>query len=159
MFEMSVGAGELIVRTAAVYFFLFVAFRFISRKHVGELSPFDFLVLLIISETVQNAMVGDDKSLLGGLISAGTLVVLMQSLGYLGWRSKRAERWLDGAPTVLVRHGRRCADAMASAQVTVSELTEALRRDGCSNICDVRAAVLENDGRISVLKRSKPQAA
>ena len=73
MFDMSMGAGEHIFRATVVYLFLFILLRYVGKKHVGELAPFDLIVLLIISETVQNAMVGDDKSLTGGLISAGTV--------------------------------------------------------------------------------------
>jgi uncharacterized membrane protein YcaP (DUF421 family) len=73
MFNMSMGVGEHIVRGAAVYVFLFLLLRFVGKKHVGELAPFDLLVLLILSETVQNSLVGDDTSLIGGLISATTL--------------------------------------------------------------------------------------
>ena len=67
MFDMSIGFTEHMVRAAVVYLFLFVLLRFVGKKHVGELAPFDLVVLLILSETVQNAMVGDDKSLIGGL--------------------------------------------------------------------------------------------
>jgi len=74
MFDLSLSIGELIVRAAAVYFVLFVLLRFIGKKHVGELSPFDLVVLLIISETVDGSLIGNDGSLIGGLISAATLV-------------------------------------------------------------------------------------
>ena len=153
MFDLSVGVGELIFRAAAVYVFLFVAIRWIGKKHVGEMAPFDLIVLLILSETVQNAIVGEDKSLLGGLICAATLIALAQGMNLLSWRSKKMARLLEGTPKVLVRHGKRKADVMDDEFVTVSELAEAMRRQGCSNIADVRAAILENDGKITVLKR------
>lgn len=154
MLNMSMGVGEHIVRAAIVYIFLFVLLRFIGKKHVGELSPFDLIVLLILSETVQNAMIGQDTSLIGGLISAATLLVLAQVMSFLTWRSKRAERIIDGAPKVLVRHGHRRGDTMKQEQISIAELMEAMRREGLSNIADVRAAVLENDGTISILKRN-----
>jgi uncharacterized membrane protein YcaP (DUF421 family) len=110
------------------------------------------LVLLILSETVQNAMIGDDKSLIGGLISAGTLIALVQVMGYLSWRSKKMQRLLEGKPKVLVRHGRRHKEMMRE-RVSISELTEALRRQGCTDITNVRVAILENDGNITVVKR------
>ena len=80
MFDMSLGIHEIILRTAVVYIVLFVLIRFIGKKHVGELAPFDLVVLLILSETVQNAMVGDDKSLAAGLIAAATLIFLAQGM-------------------------------------------------------------------------------
>jgi len=153
MFEMSVSASELIIRAVVIYFALFVLMRFIGKKHVGELAPFDLIVLLILSETVSNALSGEDKSLTGGLISAATLIALVQVMSFVSWRSKKAERILEGAPKILVRHGRRRSRVMAQEQVTISELLEALRRNGCTNINDVRAAVLENDGKISIIMR------
>jgi uncharacterized membrane protein YcaP (DUF421 family) len=153
MFEMSVSSSELIIRAVVIYIGLFVLMRFVGKKHVGELAPFDFVVLLILSETVSNALSGDDKSVIGGLISAATLIALVQAVGFVSWRSKKAERILEGVPKILVRHGTRRKEMMAQQQVTISELLEALRRNGCSNIADVRAAVLENDGKISIIMR------
>jgi len=147
------GVGEHIVRGVAVYVFLFVLLRFVGKKHVGELAPFDLLVLLILSETVQNSLVGDDTSLIGGLISATTLVVLAYGISFLTYHSKLAERIIEGKPRILVRHGRRLATEMAKQRISTSELTEALRQQGCGNICRVRAAILENDGRITVIKK------
>ena len=102
---------------------------------------------------MSNALSGEDKSLTGGLISAATLIALVQVMSFVSWRSKKAERILEGAPKILVRHGRRRSRVMAQEQVTISELLEALRRNGCTNINDVRAAVLENDGKISIIMR------
>ena len=153
MFDMSIGFTEHIVRAAVVYLFLFVLLRFVGKKHVGELAPFDLVVLLILSETVQNAMVGDDKSLIGGLVSAGTLILLAQIMSYLSWKSKRLERIIEGTPKILVSHGSPNWEMMTREQVTLSELKEAMRRQGCSNIGDLRLAMLENDGKISILKR------
>jgi uncharacterized membrane protein YcaP (DUF421 family) len=153
MFEMSVSASELIIRAVVIYFALFALLRFVGKKHVGELAPFDLIVLLILSETVSNALSGDDTSLIGGLISAATLIALVTAVSFVSWRSKKAERFLEGVPKILVRHGTRRDRVMAREQVTISELLEALRRNGCSNIADVRAAVLENDGKISLIMR------
>jgi uncharacterized membrane protein YcaP (DUF421 family) len=153
MFDMSVSAPELIIRAVVIYLALFILMRFIGKKHVGELAPFDFIVLLILSETVSNALSGEDNSLIGGLISATTLILLVQAVSYISWRSKKAERMLEGVPQILIRHGRHRKDVMAQQQVTLSELLEALRRNGCTNIADVRAAVLENDGKISIIMR------
>jgi uncharacterized membrane protein YcaP (DUF421 family) len=153
MTDMSMSVGEHVLRAAAVFVFLFIALRFIGKKHIGELAPFDLVVLLILSETVQNAMIGDDKSLFGGLVSAATLIAMAQGMNWLSWRSKKIARYLEGVPKVIVRHGRRCNEVMVAEMVSISELTEALRREGCSNIADVRIAMLENDGKISVIQR------
>jgi uncharacterized membrane protein YcaP (DUF421 family) len=159
MFDMSMGVGEHIFRAAIVYIFLFLLIRFFGKKHVGELSPFDLVVLLILSETVQNSMIGQDMSLVGGLVSATTLLVLAQAMSFLAWRSRRAERFIDGTPKILVRHGSRRRDTMKHEQISISELMEAMRREGLSNIADVRAAFLENDGTISIIKRKADSTA
>ena len=154
MWVPSVGVFELIFRGVVVYLMLFALLRFIGKKHVGELSPFDLVVLLIISETVDGSLIGDDKSLTGGLISAATLVVLVQFVGYLTWRFRSVERCVDGEPRMLVRQGRVCNEVMRSEQVTRAELMEALRREGCSSLRKVRFAFLETDGSITVGMRS-----
>jgi len=150
MFDLSLSAGELIVRAAAVYLVLFVLLRFIGKKHVGELSPFDLVVLLIISETVDGSLIGNDGSLIGGLISAATLVLIVQVVGYLARRSKTVERIVDGTPRILVRHGRVNKETLYKEQITRSELIEALRHEGHTCITKVRFAVLENDGTITI---------
>jgi uncharacterized membrane protein YcaP (DUF421 family) len=121
-----------------------------GKKHVGELTPFDLVVLLIISETVQGSMIGDDKSLLGGLISATTLLAIVYAVNYASWRSKKAARVLEGAPKVLVRNGHVLGEALAEEHVTRAEIVEALRREGCTSLSRVRYAVLETDGSITV---------
>ena len=153
MFDMSMSVGEHIVRGVLVYVFLFVLLRLVGKKHVGELAPFDLLVLLILSVTVQNSLVGDDTSLIGGLISAATLVILAYGISILTFSSKRLERAIEGTPKILIRHGHRRAAELQRQRITKAELLEALRNHGCANITDVRVAILENDGTITVIKR------
>ena len=154
MLNMSMGWGEHVARATIVYLFLFIALRFIGKKHVGELAPFDLLVLLILSETVQNAMIGTDSSLIGGLISAATLIALAQLMSFMSWKSKRLSRVVAGTPKILVRHSHCYRAELRKQQISISELTEAMRREGCANIADVRVAILENDGKISIIKRA-----
>jgi uncharacterized membrane protein YcaP (DUF421 family) len=150
MFSLSMGLGELILRAVIVYFFLFAILRFGGKKHVGEMAPFDLVVLLILSETVNGALIGEEKSLIGGLVSAATLLAIVQVVNYVSWRSKKVERLFEGTPKVLVRHGHVIEEVMAQEKVTHSELIEALRREGCTSLASVRFAVLENDGTITV---------
>ena len=144
---------ELIFRGVIVYLALFALLRFIGKKHVGELSPFDLVVLLIISETVDGSLIGDDHSLTGGLISAATLIAIVQIVGYITWRYRGAERLVDGVPKILVRHGRVNKNVMNDEQVTYAELIEAVRRKGHSSMLNVRAAILETDGSITLTMR------
>jgi uncharacterized membrane protein YcaP (DUF421 family) len=155
MFSPSISIGELMLRAIVVYAFILLLLRIVGKKHIGEMAPFDLVVLLILSESVQNALVADDKSLIGGLVVAATLFAANQLLGYATWRSKTLARLFEGTPRILVRNGRICSDVLASEQVTHSELLEALRREGCTSLVNVRYAVLENDGSITIGLRAR----
>ena len=154
MWTLSAGAGELIVRACVVYVLIFALLRIFGKKHVGQMSPFDLVVLLLLSESVQNALIADEKSLTGGIIVATTLVGLSGLIGHLVWRSKPLSRVLDGTPTILVRNGHVRNDALKREKVTRSELMEALRQQGCTSLLKVRYAILENDGNITIGLRS-----
>jgi uncharacterized membrane protein YcaP (DUF421 family) len=153
MLTMSTSPFEILARVVAIYAFLFVMMRIIGKRHAGELAPFDLVVLLMLSETVQNAMIGDEKSLTGGILAAGVLFGVSQIVSYVAWRFKAVERVLDGKPRFLVRHGVIDEAAMAAEQITRSELFEALRKEGITTLSRVRYAVLENDGAIAVGER------
>jgi uncharacterized membrane protein YcaP (DUF421 family) len=155
MFQPSIAVPELIFRVALVYAGVFLLLRIVGKRHVGELAPFDLVVLLILSECVQNALIGDDKSVTGGLIAAATLFGINQVVGRISWRNKRAERLLEGTPRVLVRHGRVLKQVLAEEQITHSELLEALRREGCSSLSKVRYAILEPSGDITIGLRAE----
>jgi uncharacterized membrane protein YcaP (DUF421 family) len=149
MLVPSLGAGELVLRVVIVYVAVFALLRLIGKKHVGELAPFDLVVLLLLSECVQNALIADDTSVTAGIMAAATLFGLNQIVGYAAWRSKKAERLLEGTPKFLVRHGRVLKHVLARERITQSELLEALRREGCTSLAKVRFAILENDGAIT----------
>ena len=155
MFTPSVAISELIFRALLIYVFVFILLRLLGKKHVGEMGPFDLVILLILSESVQNALVADDKSVTGGLIVASTLFAISQLVGFISWKSKKAERFIDGTPRVLIRNGHVYAEALAREQMTRSELLEALRREGCTSVTKVRYAILENDGGITVGLRAQ----
>jgi len=99
---------------------------------------------------VDGSLIGDDHSLTGGLISAATLVVVVQVVGYLTWRFRKIERLVEGVPRILVRHGEVNNEILNSEQVTRAELLEALRREGFSSLTKVRFAFLETDGSITL---------
>ena len=155
MFTPTVAIGELVLRGVIVYLFVFLLLRLLGKKHVGEMAPFDLVILLILSESVQNALVADDKSVTGGLVAAGTLFGISQLMNYVTWKSKSAERMLDGSPRILIRNGSIDKTALARERITHSELLEALRREGCTAVTRVRYAVLENDGAITIGLRSE----
>jgi uncharacterized membrane protein YcaP (DUF421 family) len=150
MFDLSMSPWEFVVRAVVVFLFLLFMLRLGGKKHIGELTPFDLVVLLIVSETVQGSLIGDDISLIGGLLASGTLFVLIFVVNYASWRSKNAERLFEGVPKILVRNGQVRRLALMQERITRSELIEALRREGCTSLSRVRFAVLETDGTITV---------
>src|SRR5262249_18366736 len=159
MWNLSVPWWELIVRSAIVYAFLLVLLRLTGKRQVGQLAPFDLVLLLVLSNAVQNSMNGGDNSLVGGLISAFVLVAINHLIGIATFRSKRLEAIIEGRPQLLVHNGKLFEDVMSPAKLTHHELNAALRRAGCTNVCDVRAAILENNGAISVVPKGATQEA
>jgi uncharacterized membrane protein YcaP (DUF421 family) len=153
MWTLSVAWWELIVRSIIVYAVLMVLLRITGKRQVGQLAPFDLVLLLVLSNAVQNAMNGGDNSVLGGVISAVTLVTLNFALGYLTYRSKRLELLIEGQPEVLIHNGKLFEKVMARAQLTHHELNAALRQEGCVSVADVHCAILENNGTITVHQR------
>lgn len=151
MLTMSVPWWELIARGVVVYVFLLALLRITGKRQVGQLAPFDLVLLLVLSNAVQNSMNAGDNSLVGGLISATTLIGLNYLVGLATYRSKRLESVIEGQPQVLIHNGKLFEKVMARAQLTHHELNAALRRAGCASTEDVHTAILENNGAISVV--------
>lgn len=148
-----IAVWEKVVRSVVVYLFILVAFRFTGKRQVGQLTPFDLVVLLLISNVVQNAVIGPDSSLTGGLIGAVVILLLNWAIVEITYRSKRARRLIEASPTLLVHNGRILHDALARERVTLDDLHAALRRAGLVEASEVRFAVLEENGAISVVPR------
>lgn len=144
---------EKVLRTVAVYAFLLIAFRVAGKRQLGQLSPFDLVVLLIISNAVQNSLIGDDVSLGGGLLGAIVLLLVNGVVAWVSSRHRGVQRLVESTPTMLIRHGRVCMDNLHRELMTLSELRAALRREGVVSVSDVRYAILEEDGRVSVIRR------
>jgi len=151
MWNIAVPWWELIVRGVVVYAFLLALLRLTGKRQVGQLAPFDLVLLLVLSNAVQNSMNAGDNSLVGGLISATTLVLLNYLVGLATYRSKRLEAIVEGRPQVLIHDGKLFEEVMAGAKLTHHELQAALRQAGCTCVEEVRSAILENNGTISVV--------
>lgn len=158
MLSLSVPWWELVLRSVVVFGALLLLLRLTGKRQVGQLAPNDLVLLLILSNAVQNSMNGGDNSLLGGLISAVTLVTLNYGLSMLVVKSKKVERFVDGRPQILVRDGVLFESALSDAGITHDELNGALRQNGCSTVKQVRLAILETNGSISVLQRDSTKA-
>jgi uncharacterized membrane protein YcaP (DUF421 family) len=146
---------QIVVRSAVVYLFLLMLLRFTGKRQIGQLAPFDLVLLLVLSNAVQNSMTGGDNSVLGGLLSATTLVALNSVVAVVTSRSKKAEALIEGHPVVLIHNGKLYDEMMARANITHHELNSALRQAGCGCVEDVHYAVLENNGAISVVARKE----
>jgi len=153
LWHMDVPWWELLVRGAVVYVFLIVLLRLTGKRQVGQLAPFDLVLLLVLSNAVQNSMNGGDNSLEGGLISATVLVLLNYLVGLATFKSRKLEALIEGRPQVLIHDGKLFEDVMAASQLTHHELNAALRQSGCTCVEEVRSAILENNGAISVILR------
>jgi uncharacterized membrane protein YcaP (DUF421 family) len=156
MWNMAIPWWEFLVRAAIVYVFLIVLLRLSGKRQVGQLAPFDLVLLLVLSNAVQNSMNGGDNSVVGGMISAATLVALNWGLGLATYKSKRLERFIEGRPQIVVHDGHVYRDVMEREKLTQHELDAALRAAGCATLTEVHFAVLENNGQISVRRKERP---
>ena len=149
---------EKILRSAVVYLFLLVSFRLAGKRLLGQLSAFDLVVLLIISNVLQNAAIGDDTSLGGGLLGTFVIIGLNWLFARLTYRHKRLQRLVENVPTVLVRHGEVLHANLDREHMSMAELRAALRKEGVASMSEVRWAILEEDGRVSVVHRGAQPA-
>jgi len=150
MWQISLPWWEFVIRGLIVYLFLLIVLRITGKRQIGQLAPFDLILLLVLSNAVQNSMNGGDNSVTGVLISALTLIVANYAVAYLTFKSKRLEAVIEGRPQVLIHNGQLFEDVMQRARLTHHELEAALRTAGCACIADVHYAILENNGQISV---------
>jgi uncharacterized membrane protein YcaP (DUF421 family) len=159
MWNLGVAWWELIVRSIVVYVFMIAILRISGKRQVGQLAPFDLVLLLVLSNAVQNSMNGGDNSLIGGLISATTLIALNYVVGTATFRSKKLAALIEGRPEILIHNGKLYEDVLTRAQLTRHELNAALRQNGCTCVEEVHTAVLENNGQISVTAKVRPNGA
>lgn len=146
---------EKILRSAVIYFFVLIAFRFAGKREVGQLTPFDLVVLLIISNVVQNAVIGPDNSLSGGIIGATTILVLNYLVVRIAYRSPKVRHILEPSPTLLIHDGRVLHTNLKKELITMEDLDAALRKNGILDYQLVQVAVLEENGNISVIPKTK----
>jgi uncharacterized membrane protein YcaP (DUF421 family) len=144
---------EFVARAAIVYAFLLVLLRLSGKRQVGQLAPFDLVLLLVLSNAVQNSMNGGDNSVTGGLILATTLVALNAAVGWLAYKSRRVEALVEGRPIIVIHDGHVDLAALRKLQMTRHELDSALREEGCAGPAEVRFAVMENNGQLTVIAR------
>jgi uncharacterized membrane protein YcaP (DUF421 family) len=151
--------GEKILRSLIVYFFLLIMFRLLGKREVAQMTVFDLIVLLILSNVLQNAMIGPDNSVLGGLIGATTIMAINWLVGRAAFSSRWFERAIEGVPTLLIHGGQLVEPNLRRAGISKEELLSNLRSQGVFDVDEVSAAVLEPSGKLSVLKKDASRPA
>ena len=142
---------RIVFTSISVYFFIILAIRLFGKKELAQLSVYDLVFILLISNAVQNAMVGPDSTLTGGLVAAGSLFVVNYILKQLQLRFPKFGKAIQGEAIMLVFDGKALSSNMKKAEITEDELMEVIREHGVASVSDVDLAVLEVDGNISIL--------
>jgi uncharacterized membrane protein YcaP (DUF421 family) len=140
------------LRTAIIYTVVLLGVRLSGKREVGQMTPFDLTLLLLISNSVQNAMTGPDTSVAGGLVAAATLLILNYAIADVSGVNRRFRRLIQGQPTLLIHDGKLIPGHLAKEHVSMDELDRSLREHGIATRHEVALAVLEVDGSISCLK-------
>jgi uncharacterized membrane protein YcaP (DUF421 family) len=160
MFALGVPVLEKVLRSILVYVFLIVGLRLAGKRELAQLNPFDLLVMLTLSNAVQNAIIGDDNSVTGGIIGATALLGINWLVVRFLYRHERVDRLIEGEPDVLMANGSINEPHLEREMITRTELETAARRQGFASLDEVDRAVLESGGGITFVgKRPKPEEA
>jgi uncharacterized membrane protein YcaP (DUF421 family) len=155
VFDLGTPWWAIIVRTAVVYVVVLAGLRLTGKRQIGQMAPFDLVLILLIANAVQNAMVGSDTSLLGGLIAAVVLLLLNLGVARVNQAIPMFQKLTEGGPVVLVSDGRVIEAALRHEGIDEVELEEAIREHAVRGLDEVELAVLEVDGSISVVPKDR----
>ena len=155
LFDLAMPWWEFVLRAVVVYVVLLAMIRISGKRTMGQFTPFDVLLIVLLGNAVQNSLLGADQSLLGGLLLAAVLITINWIVGFVSARSRTAERVIEGEPIVLARDGQLFDRVLRRELVSENDFNEALRQNGELTMKDVALALLETDGRISVVPKKK----
>jgi len=153
LFDLSLPWWQFVLRALVVYLGVMVLVRISGKRAVGQFTPFDLVLLILIGNAVQNGMNGGDNSLTGALILAVCLIALNYAVAWLTARHPRMRRFVEGNPVELARDGQIFRDVLRHELVSKSDFREAMREAGCDEVEHIKLAMLETNGRISILTR------
>ena len=156
LFHLDLSILEKVARTAIVYFFLIGGLRLAGKREMAQLNPFDLVVLLTLSNALQNAIIGNDNSLIGGLIGATTLLVLNHIVVKFLYNHEKIDKFVEGDCDVLMEDGKIIEDRLKAELITLPELESAAHKQGFASLKDVDRAILETGGSISFFAK-KPE--
>jgi uncharacterized membrane protein YcaP (DUF421 family) len=152
MFDLDLPWWEFVLRGAIVYAALLVMVRVAGKRTIGQFTPFDLLVVMLLSESVSNSLSGGDQSVSGGLLVAVTLIALNVGIAYLTSHSRKAAELVDGTPVLLGRDGKIFTHVVKQNRVAEGDVEQALREQDCA-LDDMQCAFLEADGKITILTK------
>lgn len=157
MFALGLPVAEKVIRPVLVYAFLVIGLRVFGKRELAQLNPFDLVVLLMLSNTVQNAIIGEDSSVTGGLIGAFTLLSINYGVVRFLFRHRRLDQLAQGTPTLLIEHGRVLYPALARELLSEADLLTMLHRQGFTRFDDVDRCQIEPGGTFSVTGKEPRQ--
>lgn len=155
LFDLAMPWWEFVLRAIVVYGLVLGMVRMSGKRALGQFTPFDVLLIVLLGNAVQNALLGKDMSLGGGLLLAATLVVLNYAVGWVSSRSTAVERLVEGEPVLIARHGELLESVLRQELVTRADFDVALRQQGCRGIAEVELALLETNGHITIVQRGQ----
>ena len=153
LFHLSAPWWHFVLRACVIYVLVMVLVRVSGKRAVGQFTPFDLVLLILIGNAVQNGVNGGDNSLTGAVIMATTLIALNYLVAWQTSRNRMVERWVEGEPVVLARDGKVFRQVLRRELVSHDDFAEALRMNKIDDVGDGRLALLETNGRISVIPR------
>ncbi len=155
LFELSAPCWHFVLRASVIYVLVMVLMRVSGKRAVGQFTPFDLILLILIGNAVQNGINGGDNSLTGALIMASTLIVLNYAVAWGSARHAGFRRLVEGAPVMLAHAGRVDHAMLRKQLVSTADFETAMRQAGCADVADIQRAILETNGHISIELRDK----
>src|SRR5256885_9603004 len=150
MFKIIIPIVEKMLRPVIVYFFLVIVLRIFGKRELTNINPFDFVVLLTLSNTVQNAIIGNDNTVTGGIIGALTLLATNYLVVRFIFKHRRLDQLVEGSPTTLIENGQVCKEGLAKELLTEAELLSVAHRQGFANLDEIEKCILEPGGTFFV---------
>jgi uncharacterized membrane protein YcaP (DUF421 family) len=144
---------DLVIRATVVFFFILIVTRVVGRRELSDLEPFDFILLVVLGDLVQQGITQSDQSVTGTLTVIATIAVLSAFVSWVSFRSRPARLLTEGEPIVLVQDGRPIERNLRRERITINDLHEEARQAQIASLDDVAWAILENDGKISCIPR------
>ncbi len=153
LMQLSMPWWEFVLRAVVVYVVLLGMLRLSGKRSAGQFTPFDLILVVLLGTAVQNSLIGEDVSLLGGLLLAATLIALNWLVGLLSSRSPGFDRLVEGVPVVLARNGKLYRQMLKRERISEADFDEAMRGADCAKHEDIQLALLETNGKISIVTR------